>query len=94
MTRSPEHLWEPKKINYAEEEKWLKFSLDEYECPVPPVPTTMWNKYDWCKWIDNHGTWTPYDHAAYLDEPGEPEDCRFDTTRERDDFYEEIERDA
>lgn len=82
------------------------YERGEWMCPAPSVPTTMWNKWDWMTWIESNGEWGPFDADedtmdckecggdGCLDCIGEPEDCRFDTTQERDDFYAEIERDA
>ena len=80
------------------------YEAGEWMAPVPPVPTTMWNKYDWIKWIGDNGDWGPIDDDDMAckecggDGCGEcmgdyEDDVRFDTTAERDDFYNEIERD-
>ena len=91
--RTPEDQWEPS-------ERILEmYRNDEWIAPVPPVCTTMWEEADWIRYIDKEGVWGPLldeedeecECGGHMCEDciGEPEDCRFDTTAERDDFYRE-----
>jgi hypothetical protein len=72
--------------SYAQEKRDA-YENDDYKFPPPPVCTASWNDVDWIAYIDKEGEWG-------FEQVQEEEDCRFDTTAERDDFYEEIERDA
>lgn len=95
MARTPEDQWEPTP------EILESYRRGEWMCPTPPVCTDQWTSADWIRYIDKNGDWGPFDDGEDIMDckecggdgcyecRGEPEDCRFDTTAERDDFYAE-----
>lgn len=43
----------------TDEDKSKLYDLGHYAFPVPPVPTLMWKKPDWIRYVDRHGRWLP-----------------------------------